>query len=98
MPKAGQKGNLCTGHGTWPPRPSISGSDNVTIEGKSALRKGDGYAVHCSTVKPYPCHAGSQAKGSSTVFVNNKPLARVGDDVSCGGSLAEGASTVFAGN
>jgi uncharacterized Zn-binding protein involved in type VI secretion len=35
--------------------------------------------------------------GSSTVFVNGKPIGRVGDPVACGGLVAEGSPNVLAG-
>ncbi|WP_282094316.1 PAAR domain-containing protein [Epibacterium ulvae] len=95
MAKAARKGDICTGHGLFPPRPCVAGSPNVEIENQAALRQGDGWAAHCD---PIPvCHAGTQAGGSSSVFINGKPAARVGDAVSCGGSVASGASSVFIG-
>nr|AKN37320.1 hypothetical protein [Vibrio sp. 1F_97] len=51
--------------------------------------------MHCD---PSPsCHAGSLSGGSSSVFVNGKPLGRVGDAVDCGSVVAAGSSNVFAG-
>ena len=93
MPAAARQGDSCTGHGAYPPRPSVAGSPNVFIEGKPALRVGDAYAAHCNP-KPI-CHGGSQASGSSLVYVNGQPLARVGDGVSCGSAVSTGASSVF---
>lgn len=95
MPAAARKSDTCTGHADYPSRPSVQGSPDVFLEGLAALRQGDAWAVHCN---PEPlCHGGAQADGSSTVFVNGRPLARIGDSVSCGSSVATGASTVFAG-
>lgn len=42
------------------------------------------------------CHSGNAASGSGTVFVNGRPLVRIGDAVSCGGSSATGSGDVFA--
>ncbi|MGL5948131.1 MAG: PAAR domain-containing protein [Aeromonas sp.] len=95
MPAAARQGDTCTGHGDFPPRASVSGSPDVLINSQPALRQGDAWAVHCN---PKPtCHSGTQAAGSGTVKVNGKPLARVGDAVSCGGSVASGSGDVFAG-
>ncbi|MFV1598666.1 MULTISPECIES: PAAR domain-containing protein [unclassified Phaeobacter] len=95
MPKAARKTDSCTGHADFPSRPATGGSPNVEIEGLAALRQGDSWATHCN---PEPlCHGASQATGSSTVFVNGKPLARVGDAVGCGSSIATGAETVIVG-
>ena len=58
-------------------------------------RKGDAWASHCN---PTPsCHASTLAQGSATVFANGKPLARIGDPVACGSSVAAGSANVFAG-
>jgi uncharacterized Zn-binding protein involved in type VI secretion len=35
--------------------------------------------------------------GSGKVFVNGKPLARIGDDVNCGSVAAQGSGDVFSG-
>nr|DAL27908.1 MAG TPA_asm: Baseplate wedge protein [Caudoviricetes sp.] len=37
------------------------------------------------------------ASGSASVFINGKAAGRVGDPVSCGGTVAEGSSNVFIG-
>lgn len=90
-----RKGDMCTGHGSFPPRNSIQGSDNVFVNGIAAHREGDGWATHCN---PTPiCHASVLASGSSTVFVNGKQIGRVGDPVACGSTVASGSPNVFAG-
>lgn len=91
-----RKGDSCTGHGSWPPRPSTEGSGDVFVNGIPAHRKGDGWAVHCN---PEPeCHDSTLGEGSATVFVNGKPLGRIGDPVACGSAVAEGSPNVFAGD
>lgn len=96
MAAVARLGDNCTGHGCWPARPSVAGSGNVSINGIKALRVGDDYASHtCPTIPQ--THDGSQAVGSSSVTVNKKSLARIGDGVSCGGSLAQGSPNVTAG-
>lgn len=95
MPAVTRLGDSCTGHGTWPPRPSTGGSGDVFVNGIPAHRQGDSWAVHCNDVPV--CHAGSLAAGSGTVFVNGKQLGRVGDSVSCGSAVAAGSGNVFAG-
>lgn len=95
MPAVTRLGDSCTGHGTWPPRPSTGGSGDVFVNGIPAHRQGDAWAVHCNDAPV--CHAGSLAAGSGTVFVNGKQLGRVGDSVSCGSAVAAGSGNVFAG-
>ncbi len=95
MPPVARLGDSCTGHGLFPPRPNVGASSDVFCNGIAVHRNGDGWAVHCD---PSPvCHAGSLSGGSSSVFVNGKAMGRVGDSVSCGGSVAAGSSNVFAG-
>lgn len=93
MPAITRQGDICTGHGCWPPRPSVGGSGNVFVNGIPVHRQGDGWAVHCCKDS---CHAGSLANGSGSVFVNGKPCGRVGDAVDCGSSVAAGSPNVFA--
>lgn len=94
MPAASRKGDECTGHGCFPPRPSTSGSPNVFFNGIPALRVGDSFATHkCGKSS----HGGTVSSGSSSVYINGKPAARIGDDVSCGSAVAEGSSNIFIG-
>lgn len=89
-------GDMCTGHSTFPPRPSTSGSPNVFINGIPAHRVGDSWAAHCAPRKG--CHGSSQATGSPSVFINNIALARVGDQIACGSFNAAGSPDVFSGD
>lgn len=87
-------GDLSTGHQCFPPQTSLTGSSNVFINGKGAVRVGDLWSVHvCDTA----FHPGTQITGSSTVFVNGKPLARIADAINCGSFCAMGSTNVFAG-
>ena len=89
-------GDLCTGHGCWPPRPSTGGSASVYVNGIAAHRQGDGWAPHTCPDIP-ETHASTLAGGSATVYANGKRLGRVGDAVACGSSVAGGSGSVFAG-
>lgn len=95
MPAVTRVGDSCTGHGSFPPRSSISGSANVYVNGIAVHRQGDGWAVHCN---PTPtCHGGTLASGSATVYANGQQLGRIGDPVDCGSSVAAGSGNVFSG-
>jgi uncharacterized Zn-binding protein involved in type VI secretion len=96
MPPVTRLGDLCTGHGCWPSRPSVSGSPNVFVNGVAAHRQGDAWAAHTCPAIP-ETHASVLASGSGTVFVNGKQLGRIGDPVACGSSVATGSPDVFAG-
>lgn len=96
MPAVTRQGDICTGHGCWPSRPSVAGSPNVFVNGIPAHRQGDGWAAHTCPAIP-ETHASVLASGSSTVYVNGKQLGRIGDPVACGSSVASGSGDVFAG-
>lgn len=94
MPAVVRLGDLCSGHGCFPPRPNDQGSPNVFVNGLPAHRLGDHWTAHCCFVV---CHDSTLSGGSSTVFANGRPLGRVGDAVACGSVAAQGSSNVFAG-
>jgi uncharacterized Zn-binding protein involved in type VI secretion len=86
-------GDICTGHGCFPPRPCISGSENVLVNGRPQHRVGDAWAAHCCLL----CHPGALASGSSTVIVNGLGAGRIGDPVSCGSIVMTGSENVIIG-
>lgn len=94
MPEVTRLGDLCTGHGCWPPRPNDEASPDVFTNGIRTHRETDHWPVHCCG----SCHDGNLEKGSRTVFVNGLPIARIGDPVDCGSHVAEGSPNVFAGD
>lgn len=95
MPAVVRLGDMCTGHGCWPPRPNVEGSPDVFINGLPAHRVGDGWESHTCPAIP-ETHASVAAGGSPTVFVNGRALCRVGDPVACGSTMATGSGDVFA--
>jgi uncharacterized Zn-binding protein involved in type VI secretion len=93
MPKATRLGDICTGHGCWPPRPNDQGSPDVFVNGIPWHRQSDHWVTHCCP----PCHDSILAHGSPTVFVNGLEAGRVGDPVACGSLVATGSDDVFCG-
>ena len=73
--------------------PIVTASSNVYIEGKKAAR---------AIVDKVACvkHSAPSliAQGSESVFINDQPAARVGDKVTCGGTIKEGARSVYVGS
>lgn len=94
MPAVARLGDKCSGHGCFPPRANNSASSDVFVNSIGAHRVGDGWLPHKCKKN---IHASTLAEGSSTVFVNNKALGRIGDDVACGSAIAQGSSDVFSG-
>lgn len=91
MPAVVRLGDICTGHGCWPPRPNDQASPDFYVNSLGAHRLGDHWVTHCCV----SCHDGNQASGSPTYFVNNKPVARIGDSISCGSSNATGSPNFY---
>lgn len=90
----GRLGDIGTGHGCYPPRPIVTSSPNVFVDGKPASRVGDSYIPHaCPNTPP---HGAVQASGSPTVKINGRAVSRIGDAISCGSSVATGSSSSFA--
>jgi uncharacterized Zn-binding protein involved in type VI secretion len=96
MPAVSRRGDACTGHGCWPPRPSTGGSPDVFANGIAVHRQRDAWAAHTCPAIPQT-HASVLAFGSATVFANGRQLGRIGDLVACGSSVAAGSPDVFAG-
>ena len=87
MPKAARKTADKAGG------PILEGSDNVTIEGLAAARKGDAITGHGDSPHANPVIA----QGSSKVMINGKPAARVGDAATCKHTISGGSSKVNIG-
>lgn len=96
MPAATREGDLCTGHDACSPMPLVTYSPNVFINGKGAGRYKDIYEPHGCIA--HATHQDSIAGGSSTVFINGLPAARIGDPVTLGGTVMEGSEDVFIGD
>jgi len=77
--------------------PAITGSANVLINHRPALRVGD-RGVHAGCCGPNTWHA---KHGAVSVLINNRPAHRINDDVEhCGGdgTLIQGSANVLVGD
>lgn len=91
MPAAARLGDADTSDG------SIASAtiDSVLINGQPAAVVGSIDSAHAPYGPPHPPHAAaSVVAGSNTVLVENIPLARVGDPLSCGHSIGDGSPDV----
>lgn len=82
--------DLCSGHSVFPPRPAITGSPDVFVNGVPVVRLTDMWDTHGQ-------HGGQSITGSETVFVNGLPLCTVGDLIDCGSQMINGSADVLAG-
>ena len=83
---------------------SDAGSSNVFAEGTGVVRKDDAMKAHANgdlCVATATNHAPTVSTHSSTVFVNGKEIARIGDKYNSESGrdheIKSGATTVFAG-
>ena len=95
MAAVARLGDICTGHGCWPPRTGVSASPNVFVNGIAAHRLNDPWDTHCCPTDG--CHPGTVSQASSRVFINGKGIARIGDVIDCGSLIAAGSPNVNAG-
>lgn len=94
MPAATRLEDICTGHGCFPPRKNISASANVFVNSRGWHRKGDAWDLHSCGDN---AHTSSTEDGSSSVYVNSRRAARIGDPVKCGSACGTGSPNVFCG-
>ena len=93
MPHMHRKGDICTGHGCFPPRASVQGSPDVFTNDIPQHRLTDGWSTHCCGP---PCHASNLCAGSPNVFANNKNIGRKDDEYTAGHPITTGSPDVFA--
>jgi uncharacterized Zn-binding protein involved in type VI secretion len=86
-------GNLCSGHGFYPPRANNQGSPNTFIKGFAIHRETDSWLQHCKTVVPFDCHVSIMGTCTPGFLINGLAVAKVGDPVVCGSFCAEGETS-----
>lgn len=92
---AGRLGDKQSGHGCYPPTSCVTGSGNVVINQKPAMRQGDTFVKHCCPTRG--CHTPVLSNGSSTVKINGKQAGRIGDPTGCGAKVMVGSGNVIIG-
>lgn len=95
MPSVARKGDLCTGHGSYPPRPNKEGSPDVYVNGQPIHRIGDRWNTHGHTPPP---DDDKLVEGSTTVFANGIGVGRIGDEITDKARVAQGSPNVFVGD
>ena len=97
MPPVSKMGDVVI-HPGYTPTMIMNGSPNVLINNIPATTVGSMISIHFRLAWPFPpCPPNPIVLGSSTVLVNGKPLARMGDKSGCGGIIMQGSPNVIAG-
>lgn len=86
--------SLCSGHDGFQPRSPVTYSDTTFIAGAGVVCIGDTWEFHEHGGKN---HDSVQSTGSSSIFLGNKAVARIGDSIECGSTVMTGSNTVFFG-
>lgn len=95
MPPVARKGDAgiphCSGYVL------ATASTDVYVNDRGAVRVDDLSTPHLRPGAPCVIHVSSVCMGSSSVFVNDRPLARVGDALAACTRIAQGSPDVVAG-
>lgn len=94
MSAAARLGDICTGHGCFPPRNNTSASNDVIINDRGAHRQSDTWAPHTCGDNTHDSYLQS---GCKSVIINDLEAGRIGDPVACGSAVASGSPNVFIG-
>ena len=81
------KGAICSGHGSFPPRPCVEGDPLVTINGVPVMVDGSVFSEHTDGNS---VHAGVAVSTRPWITVNGKGVVCKDDAVSCGSIVATG--------
>ena len=72
-------GDLSQGHDDYPPTTLAEGNGNVYANNIQIGVIGNAWAEHTQLNDPWESHVEHCASGSSSVFISNIPVSRVGD-------------------
>lgn len=99
MPAIAIEATTSTGHACFPPTNAIGPySTKTRVNGKFIqLEQYTMYAAHTCDETTHPPEERKVTTGSTKVFVEGKPVARIGDPIDCGDAVAVGSSNTFAG-
>ena len=96
MPAISRIGDLDVPHCSGMVR--ATGSSDVFVNTRPAVRKGDINTVHLIPVGDIcEAHTGAVRTGSRSVFINGRGAGRVGDGLVACTKIAQGSTNVFAG-
>ena len=97
MPAVSRVGDTVSVHECGVVPTAAVGSLNVFTNSIKTHRVGDVNTAHpfLPAVSGCPTHSTALVKGSPNVYVNGKPLARLGDPYGCGISLTKGSPNVY---
>lgn len=98
MPAIAIQGGRSTGHSCFPPTQDVGPYTTTSfLENKAICLRGvTMYASHSCGNTTHPTSGRVIVDpGGSTFFLEGKPIAFIGDDITCGDTVGKGTSTAF---
>lgn len=89
-------GDIASGHGSFPPTPTITCSHDTFVNNIGVIRRADHARPH-SSPSPSPEHQRPICGCSAKTFVNSRGVVRIGDAICCGGLMVQGSHNVNKG-
>lgn len=98
MPAQARLGDMSAGHACFAPTAIVSGvASTVFINGIPAALVGSIHGPHTCDKTTHAGGLRQVVSGSSTVFIEGKAAARIGDTIADGDCIAQGSGNVFVG-
>jgi uncharacterized Zn-binding protein involved in type VI secretion len=99
MPAISLESQKSTGHGCFSPTPAQGPYTTKSFfNGKAVQLKGvTKYQPHTCGLVTHSPDARLTTSSSSTFYFEGKQVCRIGDDIACGDTIAEGSSSAFVG-
>lgn len=98
MPAVVRLGDMSTGHACYPPTQLVKTTATKSyINGKLVGLKDpqSQFATHVCGNTVHPQSQRYIIGGATKSFIEGKPIARIGDDISCGDACAQGSNDSF---
>ena len=99
MPSIALEGKISTGHGCFPPTNAVGPYTETSFFNglKVQLLDYTKYSAHTCGLVTHSPEERITSSASSTFYLEGKQVCRIGDDLACGDTIAEGSETAFVG-
>lgn len=98
MPAVIRLNDMSTGHGCFPPTALVATPVTKTYFNGILAGVVDQACVHAPHTCGLVTHGGetrAPSSGAAKTYIEGNPAARIGDDIACGDTCAEGSSNSF---
>ena len=98
MPAVSRLGDMSTGHGCFPPTSMVATPVSKTFFNGILSGVNDSscqFVTHSCGITVHPQSERNVNSGAGKTYIEDKPAARIGDSIACGGAIAEGSPNTF---